>query len=369
MQQTWQEIFSSVTDSRSLRNQKYALETILGIAIIGGIAGIDSFSGLADFAESHRRDLQKYFDLPDKTPSHDTFQRVLDAISTQEFYACFHEFTQTISRKFSDTIISIDGKTIRNSGAGGEQSLHLVNAWSEANSLVLAAVKVDKKSNEITAIPKILSLFDVAGKIITIDAMGAQRQICSQITASGGDYVIALKGNQGTLHADAKLFLDDHFVEKDLLKHTENDKGHGRLEARSSFVTDDIDFLRGHDWPGLKSIGKVVANVIRKGEKSTETRYYISSLPADARRFGEIARAHWGIENKLHWRLDVVANEDAACITNENAAENMSLIRKWALNILHQAIDKKGRSLKSLQRKAAMSFDFLASIVNKYFHA
>jgi len=369
MQQTWQEIFSSVSDARSHRNQKYALETILGIAIIGGLAGIDSFSGLADFAESHHSDLKKYFDLPAQTPSHDTFQRVLDAISPQEFYACFHEFTRRISRTFSDKIISIDGKTIRNSGADGESSLHLVNAWSEANSLVLAQVKVDKKSNEITAIPKILSLFDVAGKIITIDAMGAQRQICSQIVGAGGDYVIALKGNQGTLHADAKLFLDDHFIEKELLQHTENDKAHGRLEARSAFVTEDIGFLRDHDWPGLKSIGKVVATVTKKGVTTHETRYYIASLPADARRFGEIARAHWGIENKLHWRLDVVANEDSACITNENAAENMSLIRKWALNILHQAIDKKGRSIKSLQRKAAMSFDFLASIVNKYLHA
>lgn len=369
MRQTWQEVFQSVVDPRSSRNQKYALETILGITILGGIAGIDSFSGLADFALCHRDDLRKYFDLPEQTPSHDTFQRVLDAISPEEFHTCFHQFTRKILRKTKDDLISIDGKTLRNSGRETGDFLHLVNAWSEAESLVLAQLRTKEKSNEITAIPEILTLLDIAGKIITMDAMGCQRQICSQILAGGGDYVIALKGNQGTLHRDVALFLEDHFFETACANHVGHDKGHGRLESRSAFVTEDIAFLKDHAWPGLRSIGKVVATVVKKGKKTTEIRYYLSSLAADARRFGAIARAHWGIENELHWRLDVLYNEDGACISNENAAENMSLVRKWALNILQQSREKPSQSIASIQRKAAMSFPFLNSLLQNYFHA
>jgi predicted transposase YbfD/YdcC len=198
--------------------------------------------------------------------------------------------------------------------------------------------------------------------------MGAQREICQQIVDGGGNYVISLKGNQGTLHEDVELFLEDE--ENSPFQHEENDKGHGRIEQRVAGVSHDIDWLQKiHKWPGLKSIGKVTAKVWKKGKETTETRYYISSLPLDAGQLNNIVRKHWGIENQLHWRLDVVFNEDKACIRNDNAAENMDILRKWALAILVKAKDKKDRSIKSLMRRNAMSVTHLIKCLKKISHA
>lgn len=358
--------FTDVKDPRSVRNQKHPFLTLIGTTLLACLSGQDSFTGIADFVESHLEVLQAYFDFKEGAPSHDTYQRLWDGIDPVQFCSAFHLFTSTLA-SLSKGVVSIDGKTIRHSGKN--QPFVMVSAWCEANQLVLGHQKVDPASNEIPAIPKLLRLLDLKHRIVTIDAIGAQREICEQILEQEGDYLIALKKNQGTLQKDVEMYFQDPLLQKDCLCFEQSDKGHGRLESRIAFTTGDVEFLREHAWPGLRSIGMVVSNVFR-GEKHTqETRYYLSSLSADAERLNTTARSHWGIENKLHWRLDVVFNEDKGCIRNENAAENMDIARKWALNVLQKAKHKPDQSLKSLMRKNAMSFPHLLDTVKKVFHA
>lgn len=359
--------FSDIDDPRSSRNQKHPLITLIGTTLLASIAGIDSFSGFADFTEAHYERLIEYFDFPYGSPSHDTYQRLWDAINPSQFYQSFVLFTASLS-KITQTFINLDGKTIRHSG--DEKALHIVSAWCHANQLVLAQEKVDSKSNEITALPKLIELLDLTGRIVTIDAMGAQRDICSKIIAQGGDYVISLKGNQGTLHQDVSDYFSDHKLLSTSESSEENDKGHGRLEQRIAYSSADIAWLqKEHDWPGLKSIGVVHSIVEKSDKKYEEHRFYIASLPSNAKLLNQAARAHWEIENQLHWRLDVVFNEDGACIRNDNAAENIDILRKWALNALQKCKKKPDQSIKSLMRKNAMSFKYLLENVKKVFHA
>lgn len=359
--------FEKIDDPRSVRNQKHPLITLIGTTLLASLAGIDSFSGFADFTEAHLEQLQEYFDFPSGPPSHDTYQRLWDGISPTQFYNSFQLFTASLA-KLTPTFINLDGKTIRHSG--DEKALHIVSAWCHANQLTLAQEKIDNKSNEITALPKLIKLLDLQGSIVTIDAMGAQRKICEQILEQDGDYVISLKGNQGTLHQDVAAYFDDPTVLSESLCFEENDKGHGRLEQRIAYSFDNIEFLqKKHDWPGLKSIGLVNSVVEKKGKIYEEQRFYISSLDANAKLLNQAARAHWGIENQLHWRLDVVFNEDGACIRNDNAAENVDILRKWALNGLQKCKQKPDQSIKSLMRKNSMSFKHLLENVKKIFHA
>lgn len=365
MQDKLLQYFSNVSDPRSCRNQRHPFATLIGTSLLAALSGIDSFSGMQIFAEAHIDELENYFDFPFGAPSHDTFQRFWDALSPQEFIESFTLFTQEIEKIAAD-IISIDGKTIRNSGK--ENALHIVSAWCQANQLVLAQEKVNAKSNEITAIPQLLKLLDLRDRIVTIDAMGAQREICAQITGQLGDYVVCLKGNQGTLHDDVKQYLSDAKYHEEINEN--NDKGHGRIEQRTAVVNRSIRWLQQeHEWPGLKTIGKIESRVLKKGKESRETRYYISSLEMSARQLNDIARKHWGIENQLHWRLDVVFNEDKACIRNDNAAENMDILRKWSLNAVGQVKEKPSQSIKGIMRKNSMSFKYLISNVKKIFHA
>lgn len=359
--------FKNIQDPRSIRNQKHSVMMLIGTTLLASLAGIDSFSGFADFTESHRENLEKYFEFPHGSPSHDTYQRFWEAVNPQEFYASFEEFTRALTTVIG-TYINLDGKTIRNSG--NNKALHIVSAWCQANQLVLAQEKVDSKSNEITALPKLITLLDLRSRIVTIDAMGAQRDICKQIVEQEGDYVISLKGNQGTLHNDVVTYFNDEKILKNSLISEENDKGHGRIEQRIAYSCEEIEWLQQeHEWPGLKSIGMVTTIVNRAGKIVQEQRFYISSLSADARQLNQAARLHWGIENQLHWRLDVTFNEDGACIRNDNAAENIDILRKWALNVLQKAKQKPDQSIKSLMRKNAMSFKHLIRVVNKIFHA
>ena len=359
--------FEGVDDPRSSRNQKHPLLMLMGTTLLAGLSGIDSFSGIADFVEAHLEALGEFFDFPKGPPSHDTYQRLWDAINPEAFYGSFELFTQSLSHIAPD-VTPIDGKTIRNSGTG--KALHIVSAWCEANQLVLAQEKVDSKSNELTAIPKLLSLLSLTGRVVTLDAMGAQRHICEQIIAQEGDYLIALKGNQGRLFEDIKRYLGDEDIQKELSTATDHDKGHGRLETRTSYVSEDISWLqKHHQWPGLRTVAMVRSTVQRGAKRTEETRFYITSLPADARRINEVARMHWGIENKLHWRLDVTFNEDKAGIRNDNAAENMDIVRKWALNVLSKSKKKPDQSIKGLMRKNAMSFPHLKRTVKEILHA
>lgn len=366
MKEELSKIFENVTDPRSNRNQKHPLVSIIGISLLGAIAGIDSFSGLGDFTEAHLESFKNYFDLPFGAPSHDTFRTLWSMINPEEFQKSFYEFTKCLVNLKSG-VISLDGKTTRNSG---KNPFHAVSVWCSANELTLAQEKVGPKGGEIEAIKRLLSLLELNNRVVTIDAIGCQRAICEQIGEQGGDYLIGLKGNQKSLHDDIKQFFEKEHQRQTCLRWEEHNKGHGRIEHRIAEVTDQIEWLQHrHNWPNLKSIGMVTSRVTRGTQERQEHRYYITSLAADAETFCKTARTHWGIENKLHWRLDVVYNEDKACISDGNAVENMSIMRKWALNILQKAKSKPDQSIKSLQRKASMSFNCLLQTVNKIFHA
>jgi predicted transposase YbfD/YdcC len=365
MKKEFEKWLLGVEDPRSDRNQKHPFMTLIGTSFLAAISGFDKFTEIQYFVEAHIEDLSNYFEFPNGVPSHDTYRRIWDIISPTQFISAFHDFVDSLS-KFKEGIISIDGKTIRNSGR--ENPLHIVSAWSVANKLVLAQQKVDSKSNEITAIPLLLEIMDIDNCTITIDAMGAQREICEKIVKKNGEYVISLKGNQGTLHEDVSLYMQDGESYSSINEN--NDKGHGRIEQRIAYVSQSIDWLQEHHkWPGLKSIGKIESHVWRKDKETTETRYYISSKSLTASELNEIARAHWGIENELHWRLDVVFNEDKACIRNDNASENMDILRKWALNILHKAKRKPDQPIKAVMKLSSMSFKYLLETVKRIFHA
>jgi predicted transposase YbfD/YdcC len=347
-----------IEDPRCGNAQYHPLETIIGIALLSALAGIDSFVGMEDFAEAHQEILGKALDFSRGVPSHDTIGRVFSSLDPKAFAACFQQFTADLATKI-EGVVAIDGKTIRKSGAS---PVHLVSAWASENRLTLAQVKVADKSNEITAIPELLALLSLEKTVVTIDAMGCQRDIAEQIALQKADYVLAIKGNQKTLFEDIK----DYFKDTALCPKSpvmEWDKGHGRIESRTCYATDDIGWLQDrHNWPHLKSIAMIVSTREQKGKPTTtETRFFLSSLPADPAAIAAAVRQHWGIENTLHWSLDVVLNEDNSCVRNKNAPENLALIRKWALNILQQKRPNT-ISIKRLMRKALMKPQFLLTL-------
>jgi predicted transposase YbfD/YdcC len=357
-------MFNGIEDPRVDRTRKHPLETILYIVLCGTLAGISSWTGFEDYAEAHEEALAKLIDLSAGIPSHDTIGRVIEALDVESFSRCFREFANQIVEK-AKGIIAIDGKTMRGSFDVRKNisARHIVSAWSDCCKVVLAQVKVHDKSNEITAIPELLDLLDLHGQVVTIDAMGCQREICEVILNKSGDYVISLKGNQGNLHKDIDLFFTDKaFIPTH--EWEEWDKGHGRIEGRKCFVSNDIDWLQeSHNWPGLKSLAVVHSSRETRKGIQTEKRYYISSLEPNAERIAKAARSHWGIENSLHWVLDVTFNEDGSRIRNENAPEILSMIKKWGLNIINQ--HRGTLSVKRTLAKIAMSPKFLIEILGK----
>lgn len=364
MDVTIKNLFSNIPDPRIDRTKKHPLESILYIVLCGTMAGIDSWIGYQDYAEEHEEILKQFIDMPNGPPSHDTISRVISALDVEVFQATFEAFTQSLINKVKG-IIALDGKTIRGSFDHKKdiKARHIVSAWAEGCRLVLGQEKVNDKSNEITAIPELLKRIDVLGNVITIDAMGCQRDICSQIADGGGDYVISLKGNQGMLHEEVRLFFEDQAssVEQSW---EEWDKGHGRIEHRVCRATSAITWLQEqHKWPGLKTIAAVYSSRETYKGKQEEVRYYISSLSCDAERIAKAARAHWSIENSLHWVLDVTMNEDKSLIRNDNAPEILSMMKKWGLNLINQ--QKGDLSVNRMIKKMAMSPKNLIQILSK----
>ena len=355
-----EQLFSGVEDPRIDCCKKHPLKSILFIVLCGSLAGIDCWTGYEDYAEANEAMLSQFIDLPSGIPSHDTIARVIASLDVDAFAACFNRFTDELREAVRD-VIPIDGKTIRRSGDHKNKARHIVSAWSSQCRLALAQIKVDDKSNEITAIPDLLDLLDLDGHIVTLDAMGAQRSISEAILAKGGDYVIALKKNQKSLYEDIQAYFDN---KTNAMTHqwTEHDKGHGRIETRECHALDQIHWLqKEHGWPGLKSIAMVRSTRESKQGTSQETRYYISSLSADAEHIARCARSHWGIENRLHWVLDVTFNEDGAHIRKENAPEILSMMRKWSLNIINQ---HKGKlSAKRMMHRIAIDPKNLLAIL------
>lgn len=371
LQNFFKQCFSSLDDPRSKRNQRHNFEALIVTTILAILSGQDGFTEMRDFTEMHLEELSKIVDLRGGVPSDDTYRRLWNALDPEQFQKCFSEFVALL-KKVDSNIISIDGKTIRNSAKSEKNArpLHIVSAWCQDNQLVFAQEKVHAKSNEITAIPELLKKIDINNKTITIDAMGAQREICKQIIEGGGSYAISLKGNQDSLHKDVQILLKNS--SNYTSTHTTIDKGHGRIEQREACVCTGIDELqKKHNWPGLRAIAIVKSTVEKKDrktrewEKTEESRFYLLSDECDAEQTNKIARKHWGIENQLHWRLDVSFNEDKCCIQNDNSAENMNILRKWALAITLKIRDKSQPTAKSVMRRNSMSFKHLTKSVEK----
>ena len=379
------EFFDGLTDPRAKDNQKYPFEYLMLIALCATLAGIDSCVGIADYAETHEPFFSAYFNLR-YTPRHDTFLNILSRLDPAEMEIWFRKRTDDIlkiislmpkseeaeSKKSSSEEINyqqvcFDGKTIRNSGF--LNPFHVVSAWYENMGLVLGQEKVSDKSNEITAIPALIESLELPkNALITIDAMGCQREICQTIINKGADYIIAVKENQPTLFLNTIAQIEEEFEKAQSIYHSQN-KGHGRIEKRNCIaMLPDSEKYDFKDWPGLKAIYAVDSDVItkRRGkEKRTlATRYFVASALISAEGALGYIRKHWGIEVKLHWRLDVVMNEDHACIQEEMAALNMNRLRKMALNIINLIRGKT--SVASINRKCmnpSYSIEFLEKLL------
>lgn len=346
---------------------------IILIAICGILCGADDWVMISGFGKAKREWFASFLELPHGIPSHDTFGKVFAWIDPKEFQACFMDWVHEIAEITQGQLIAIDGKTVRRSydRANGKEAIHLVSAWASENGLVLGQVKVDDKSNEITAIPELLKMLDINGCIVSIDAMGTQKEVVSTILEQKGDYILAVKQNQGHLHDQIetvyKYDRENDFKDApyDYVK-TVN-KGHGRIETRQCWVISDPEYIRYVDlessWKGLKSIA-IVEATRRKGEAtSSQIRYFISSLEIDAGKMLDHIRKHWEVENKLHWSLDISFREDDSRVRKGHAPENLAIIRKMALNLLRQNQTRNGGA-KTKRLICAADTDFLLEILN-----
>ena len=363
--------FSELPDPRHRRGRRHRLDEIVIMAILAVICSADSWQGVAQFARAKQKWLQTFLELPHGVPSHDTFGRVFSAIQPEQFERCFLAWIGALARRSSGDLIALDGKTLRRSfdRASEQAAIHMVSAWSTANSLVFGQLATEAKSNEITALPKLLNMLDIRGAVVSIDAMGCQRDIARQIVENGGDYILSLKGNQSTMHDEVTWWLDHAIAgqlpEARLDYHEQTDKDHGRLETRKLWSTEQVEWFADRDrWAGLNAVVAVESQ--RRwpdGRLQQERRYCISSLSgAGAKRFAESIRQHWHIENKLHWSLDMSFNEDACSVRKGYAAENLSRLRRMALNLLKRETTEKV-GIKTKRLRAGWDKDYLLKVL------
>lgn len=335
------ENMKAVTDRRQDAKVMHKLEDILFIAVVATIANAGSWEEIADFARGRQEWFRKYISLTNGVPSHDTFERAFRWIEGKEFERCFILWMREVSREENGMrVIAIDGKTMCGSGdaSTGRKPLHIVSAWTDVNNMVLGQVKTEEKSNEITAIPELLKLLDIKGAIVTIDAMGTQKEIARQIISQKADYVLSVKGNQPRMLEDIRLYFEEgvktDFQDGVYEQHTTIDKGHGRLEKREYWLTSEISWIEWRkEWKGFGGIGMVRRTVTKGTETTQEVSYYMTSLTKNASLFGRAVRGHWGIES-MHWSLDVVLNEDKRIVRKDNGAQNLAVLKRMALNIV-----------------------------------
>lgn len=357
-------IFSRLTDPRADRGRRHLLIDIVTIAALATLCGAESWTDMEDFGCARESWLKTFLKLPHGIPSEDTFAAVFAAINPEQFESCFRAWTRSVAGEIIG-ILAIDGKTIRGSGdAHADRSpIHMVSAWAVDNGVVFGQLATDQKSNEITAIPELLRAFNLKGLIVTIDAMGCQREIARQITEQKGEYVLQVKGNQPELHKDIAALFDwaqgRGFEGMAHALSEQSDKGHGRIETRRIDVLWDLRQIKNAPvWPGLKCVVRVQCTRTLKEKTSTENHYYISSVHTRrSEELGRACRAHWGIENGLHWCLDVNFGEDLNQTRTGNAAENLSRLKRLALNLLKLDTSRK----ISMRRKR-----FLASLEPTY---
>ena len=358
-------IFGNVEDPRSHINQLHDLVDILLIGIISVICGAETWKQINEFATSKEEFHKKFLKLKNGIPSEDTINRVFSSIDSEQFESCFIEWVNSISEIAKGQVIAIDGKTLCGAKSKGKKSLvHMVSAWANENNLVLGQVKVSEKSNEITAIPELLDKLMIQGNIITIDAMGTQTDIAEKIINNGADYILAVKENQKQLLEE---IIDEFKFGKEIVVDINHDIGHGRIETRKCSVVSNLLFIENQNnkWKNLKQVIKIESvREFKNSDKPTETatRYYISSLESSAAEFQKDIRSHWGVENKLHWTLDVGFSEDASRKRNKNAAQNYSVLLKIALNLLkNEKSEKQGIAGKRL--KAGWNEDYLLKVL------
>ena len=367
------ERFLKLEDPRDNSAKRHNLIDVIVIAICAVVCGADSWVDVEMFGKSKKSWLSRILELPNGIPSHDTFGRVFAMLDPVQFERCFTEWVDAVNEVMEGQVVAIDGKTVRRSHdrVAGKSAIHMVSAWASANQLILGQVKVDDHSNEITAIPQLLDTLDVSGCTVTIDAMGCQKEIAKTIVEKDADYILALKRNQPQLYDDAEDMFEQsrrsgfsdlgyHFCET-------VEKGHGRIEKRRCWAVSEPEHLgymdeRG-EWAELRSLAMIESERTENGKTSTQTRYYISSLPDDARKLLSGVRTHWGIENSVHWVLDVAFGEDDSRVRTGHAAENFSVLRRMALNMLKHETTSQG-GVAARRKRAGWDEDYLLKVLN-----
>ena len=366
------ESFSVMPDPRVDRTRRHLLVDVVVIGFCATLAGGEGFSDMEAFGKAKEAWFRTFLELPGGIPTHDTFNRVFQALNPQAFFDCFLNWTESLRTAVAGEIVAVDGKALRRAlDRGAGQALpYMVSAWATDNGLALGQVKVDEKSNEITAIPVLLRALELAGCIVTIDAMGCQKKIAREIVDADADYALSLKGNQETVHDEVKGYLDDAVTrwakapasvpELDYYETVEKD--HGRIETRRFWQSDQTEWFadRGQ-WEQLRSFGVVESIRDIKGSVTTDRRYYLTSLPRDAKRFARASRRHWGVENSLHWVLDVVFKEDQSRARAGYAAQNLATLRRLALNALKREPGKRSMRLKV--KRSGWDNDYLLSVL------
>ena len=366
-------LLTAVDDPRRPQGQYHSLEAILLIATLAVICGADNGTEVEFFGHQKQAWLETFLELPHGIPSHDTFGRVFGLLDPAQLEACFAAWVQSLAATLQDGVVAVDGKAARGSHdqARGVSPLHLVSAWADEARLVLGQRRVDSRSNEITAIPALLETLTLEGCLVTIDAMGCQKRIAQTIRDRGADYVLALKGNQPQLHeAVVETFAVEQaegFEGCDHDCHQTVNKNHGRIETRCCWVIGTPEYSRYVDpdgvGPDLQSLIMIEAQRRQGDQVTAETRYYISSLPADARVLLQAVRSHWGIENSLHWVLDMAFREDASRVRTGHAAHNLSLLRRMALNLLRRETTAKG-GIAARRKQAGWNDGYLLKVLS-----
>lgn len=369
---------AEVADPRMERRKEHELVDILVIAVCTLLCVGETFNDMEDFGKAKYEWFKSFLKLRNGVPSHDTFNRVFAALDPKAFLDCFLRWTQSLRQAVSQEIVALDGKALRRALNKDQSIKYVVSAWAESNGLVLGQLKVADKSNEISAVPELLRVLELGGCIVTMDAMGCQKTIAREIIEADADYVLALKGNQGTVHEEVKSFLDATLQERQatrprgaktsqaattLASCETVDKEHGRLETRRYYQSDQLDWFADRSkWEGLKSVGLVEATREVEGKVSVERRYYLSSLPLGIENFARAVRGHWGIENKVHWLMDVWFREDQSRARTGYAAENLATLRRLALNLLKSEKTKK-RAIRGKQLNASWDHAYLLKLL------
>jgi len=365
------DIFGQLDDPRIERKKLHPMPEILMLTLCAVICGAESWDDMEAFGKAKLVFLRQYLPYESGIPSDDTLRRFFRAIDTTQFQRLFVEWVRAwLSPEVAGKVVAIDGKTLRGSHDGGQSPIHLVSAFASEAGIVLGQVKTSEKSNEITAIPELLDWLDVRGAIVTIDAMGCQKAIAEKIIDKGGDYLLALKGNQSSLHDDVCLHFEQP-APASLARMTSAetiDKGHGRIEVRQCRLSTDIDWLRGRhpEWKNLSSIVAIDSQRIIGNTTTQETRYFISSSQAPAARMLAAVRLHWGIENQLHWVLDMSFGEDQSRIRKDNAPTNVAIIRHAALNMIRKT-PKNRMSVKRMRKAAGWDDSLLTEVLAQVF--